>query len=181
MEVPTTMSGRTPASDSARSMPTSCAPSSPPPPSTNAVVTYRRLTRAGDRAGTGLGNLGHAGDHLAPALTVCYASFAAFPRGAISCGTLPLTFTLINENMPHGNRSYTEYAPYWILQYFGAFTSARVTVKIHTSTAKTYQWLVTPGGSRLPPGQGCWVTRRLILISHASATDDRNLRRARPV
>jgi len=37
-EVPTTRSGRMPASDSARSMPTSCAPSRPPPPSTNAVV-----------------------------------------------------------------------------------------------------------------------------------------------
>jgi hypothetical protein len=38
IEVPTTRSGRTPASESARSMPTSCAPSSPPPPSTKAVV-----------------------------------------------------------------------------------------------------------------------------------------------
>ncbi len=38
MEVPTTRSGRMPASASARSMPTSWAPSRPPPPSTNAVV-----------------------------------------------------------------------------------------------------------------------------------------------
>jgi hypothetical protein len=37
-EVPTTRSGWMPASESALSMPTSCAPSSPPPPSTNAVV-----------------------------------------------------------------------------------------------------------------------------------------------
>src|SRR3984885_16099598 len=75
----------------------------------------------------------------------------------------------------HGNVT-----PFWILQYFGTFTDARVTVKIHTSTAKTYQWLVTPGGSRLPPGQGCWVTRRLRLISHTSATDDSQLPRTRP-
>src|SRR5580693_1222084 len=68
MEVPTTMSGRTPASDSARSMPTSCAPSSPPPPSTNAVVTYRRLTRTGDRTGTALGDSRHPDDHLGLAL-----------------------------------------------------------------------------------------------------------------
>ena len=38
-EVPTTRSGRMPASDKARSMPTSCAPRIPPPPSTNAVCT----------------------------------------------------------------------------------------------------------------------------------------------
>jgi hypothetical protein len=38
IEVPTTRSGLTPASASARSIPTSCAPSSPPPPRTNAVV-----------------------------------------------------------------------------------------------------------------------------------------------
>jgi len=37
-EVPTTRSGWMPASVSALSMPTSCAPSNPPPPSTNAVV-----------------------------------------------------------------------------------------------------------------------------------------------
>src|SRR6266568_9057909 len=39
IEVPTTRSGLIPASESALSMPTSCAPSSPPPPSTNAVLT----------------------------------------------------------------------------------------------------------------------------------------------
>src|SRR5487761_1436887 len=38
-EVPTTTSGTMPASARARSMPTSCAPSTPPPPSTNAVFT----------------------------------------------------------------------------------------------------------------------------------------------
>ncbi len=38
IEVPTTRSGLIPASASARSMPTSLAPSKPPPPSTNAVV-----------------------------------------------------------------------------------------------------------------------------------------------
>ena len=37
-DVPTTRSGRTPASTRARSIPTSTAPSTPPPPSTNAVV-----------------------------------------------------------------------------------------------------------------------------------------------
>ena len=35
-EVPHTRSGRTPASSNARTMPTSAAPSTPPPPSTNA-------------------------------------------------------------------------------------------------------------------------------------------------
>ena len=38
-DVPTTRSGRMPASDKARSMPTSWAPRMPPPPSTNAVCT----------------------------------------------------------------------------------------------------------------------------------------------
>ena len=38
-EVPTTTSGLIPASVSAHSMPTSCAPITPPPPSTNAVFT----------------------------------------------------------------------------------------------------------------------------------------------
>src|SRR5215472_14757626 len=38
-EVPTTTSGTMPASDRARSMPTSWAPSTPPPPSTNAFST----------------------------------------------------------------------------------------------------------------------------------------------
>jgi hypothetical protein len=44
-EVPTTTSGWMPASASARSIPTSKAPSTPPPPSTNAVFT--RLTSSG--------------------------------------------------------------------------------------------------------------------------------------
>src|SRR3954464_9197079 len=38
IEVPTTRSGRTPDSSSARAIPASHAPSRPPPPSTNAVV-----------------------------------------------------------------------------------------------------------------------------------------------
>jgi hypothetical protein len=38
-----------------------------------------------------------------------------------------------------------------LLKYFSAFTGARVTVT--NLTNNTYQWLVTPGGSRLPPGQ----------------------------
>ena len=49
IDVPTTNSARTPASASARSIPTSCAPSSPPPPSTKAVVTLRRLSVSPDR------------------------------------------------------------------------------------------------------------------------------------
>jgi hypothetical protein len=38
-----------------------------------------------------------------------------------------------------------------LLKYFSAFTGARVTVT--NLTSNTFQWLVTPGGSRLPPGQ----------------------------
>src|SRR5512139_3404234 len=55
--VPSTRSGRTSRSSRARSMPTSTAPSTPPPPSTNAVVT-RAPSRLRDRGG------GVAGDQL---------------------------------------------------------------------------------------------------------------------
>jgi hypothetical protein len=74
-DVPITMSGRTPALASAQSMPTSWAPRTPPPPSTNAVVTrqpprVRRYRGAGSSpAGEppAAGEAPAAGNGLTPA------------------------------------------------------------------------------------------------------------------
>ena len=52
-DVPTIRSGLTPASDSARSMPTSCAPRMPPPPSTNAVSTPSTSSHQANQIGVG--------------------------------------------------------------------------------------------------------------------------------